>query len=76
MIPDRTYSSSGISYAPPVAGEVLFTVDANAAVPMSGGGADCLPSEITTSKDVNNQPLAVTAGSTTNVARIDFAGCT
>jgi len=70
------YSSSGITYAPPAAGEVLFTVDANAAVPMSGGAADCMPSEITSSKDVNNQPLAAAAGSTTNVARIDFTGCT
>lgn len=70
------YSSSGISYAPPVAGPVLFSVDANAAAPMSGGVADCSPSEMTISKDANNQPLAVTAGSTTNVARIDFTGCT
>ena len=70
------YSSSGISYAAPVAGDVLFTVDANAAVPMSGGVADCSPSEITTSKDANNQPLEVTAGSMANVARIDFTGCT
>lgn len=70
------YSSSGISYAPPVAGEVLFTVDANAAVPMSGGVADCMPSELATSKDVNNQPLAATVAFTTNVARIDFTGCT
>lgn len=70
------YASSGINYAPPVAGDVLFDVDANSAVPMSGGVADCSPSEISTSKDVNNQPLAVTAGSTTNVARIDFTGCT
>ena len=70
------YSSSGINYAPLAAGEVLFTVDANAAVSMSGGVADCMPSELAASKDVNNQPLAVTAGSTTKVARIDFTGCT
>jgi hypothetical protein len=70
------YSSSGISYAAPVAGPVLFSVDANAAAPMSGGVADCSPSEMTISKDASNQPLAVTAGSTTNVARIDFTGCT
>jgi Domain of unknown function (DUF4382) len=70
------YSSSGISYAAPVASDVLFTVDANAVVPMSGGVADCSPSAITTSKDADNGPLAVTAGSTTNVARIDFTGCT
>lgn len=49
----NVYSSSGIDCAPPVAGKVLFTVDANAAVPLSGGVAVCMPSEITTSKDVN-----------------------
>jgi hypothetical protein len=69
------YSSSGITYTAPAGGSVLFTVDAIAAAPMSGGVADCSPSEMTTSKDVNGQPLAVTAGSTTNVARIDFTGC-
>jgi len=30
---------------------------------------------LTSSKDVNNQPLAANAGNTTNVARIDFTGC-
>lgn len=69
------YSSSGISYTAPAGDRVLFTVDAIAAVPMSGGVADCSPSEMTTSKEANNQPLAVTAGSTINVARSDFIGC-
>lgn len=69
------FSSSGFSFAAPAAGSVFFSVDAIAAVPMSGGVADCSPSEITTSKDVNNQPLQVTAGTTTNVARMDFSGC-
>jgi hypothetical protein len=42
---------------------------------MSGGVIDCAPSEIITSKDVNNQPLAATSGATSDVARIDFTGC-
>jgi Domain of unknown function (DUF4382) len=70
------YSSSAVSSTAPTSGAVLFAIDAEAAVPMSGGVADCTPSEITTTKDVNNQVLAVTAGSITNVARIDFTGCT
>lgn len=70
------FSSSGFSYAAPAAGDVLFSVDAVAAVPNSGGILDCMPSEVTTSSDVNNQPLRVVAGSTTQVARIDFSGCT
>ncbi len=69
------YSSSGFTYTAPAAGDVLFTVDAISAVPMSGGVADCTPPENMTSSDVNNQQLKVTAGATTNVARIDFIGC-
>jgi hypothetical protein len=69
------FSSSGITYTAPASGDVLFTVDAIAAQPMSGGVLDCIPSEQTTAKDINNQPLKVTAGATTNVARIDFTGC-
>jgi hypothetical protein len=69
------FSASGFGYAGPVSGDVLFTVDAIAAVPASGGTPNCSPSEMMTSKDANNQPLRVTAGVTTNVARIDFMGC-
>lgn len=63
------FSASGFSYAAPATGDVLFTVDANAPA------GDCSKSEIMTSSDINNQPLKVTAATTTNVARIDFTGC-
>jgi len=69
------YSASGFSYSAPSNGDVLFAVDAKAALPNSGGVADCMPSEMTTSSDINNQPLKVVAGSPTSVARIDFTGC-
>jgi hypothetical protein len=69
------FSSSGFSYSAPVSGEVPFTVAAIATVPASGGVLDCSLSEVLTSTDVNNQPLTVTAGATTNVARVDFMGC-
>lgn len=69
------FSSSGFSYSAPAGGDVLFTVDAIAALPLSGGVADCSPPEKVTASDVNNQPLKVTAGSATSVARIDFTGC-
>lgn len=69
------FSSSGFSYSAPAGGDVLFTVDAIAALPLSGGVADCSPPEKVTSSDANNQPLKVTAGSATSVARIDFTGC-
>src|SRR5712692_4050413 len=69
------FTSSGGSYAAPAGGDVLFTVDARAFVPMSGGTADCAPPENTSSKDDSSQPLKAIAGTTTNVARIDFSGC-
>lgn len=69
------FTSSGVSYTAPAGGDVLFTVNAKAFVPMSGGIADCTPPEQNTSKDESNQPLKATAATTTNVARIDFGGC-
>jgi hypothetical protein len=69
------YSSSGVNYTAPASGNALFTVDAIAAVPQSGGVADCMPPELTTSSDINNNPLQVTPGATTNVALINFTGC-
>ena len=73
--PFSDHRRPGLNSTPaPAAQPVPFSVDAQATVP--GSVADCMPSEITTSKDVNNQPLDVMVGATTNVARIDFTGCT
>jgi len=69
------FLAGGFTYSAPAGGDVLFTVDAQAAVPLSGGAPDCTPSEVMTSTDINNQPLKVTAATITNVARTDFAGC-
>ena len=69
------FSSSGVSYTAPASGDVLYTVDARAFVPMSGGTLDCAPPENTTSKDNLGQALKAIAATTTNVARIDFSGC-
>jgi hypothetical protein len=69
------FSSSGVTYTAPASGDVLFTVDAQAFVPMSGGTKDCMPSEIPTSKDDGGLALKAIAATTTNVARIDFSGC-
>jgi len=69
------FSSGQVSYTAPAAGAVLYTVDAQAFVPMSGGTTDCNPAEVRTSKNDSAQPLKVTAATTTNVARIDFSGC-
>ncbi len=69
------FSSSGVSYTAPAGGDVLYTVDARAFVPMSGGTKDCMPPENTTSKDDGGLPLKAIAATTTKVARIDFSAC-
>lgn len=71
------FASGALTFSSPASGDVLFTVDAQAAVPKSGGKPDCMPPEIMTSNDGSTppQPLKVTAGVTTNVARTDFSGC-
>ena len=70
------FSSSGFTYSTPATGDVLFTVDAQAAKPMSGGAPDCSPAEQMTSKDATAMPLKVLPATTTNVAEIDFSSCT
>jgi uncharacterized protein DUF4382 len=69
------FSSGQVTYTAPAAGDVLYTVDAQAFVPNDGGTTDCSPAEVTTSKDDSAQPLKVTAATITDVARIDFSGC-
>ena len=71
------FASAGFTFSTPATGDVLFSVDAIASVPMSGGKLDCTPSEIVTSTDASTppKPLKVTPATTTNVARTDFTGC-
>ena len=69
-------ASGGLTFSAPASGDVLFSVDAQAAS-KNGGMPDCMPPEIMTSNDASTppQPLKATAGMTTNVARMDFSGC-
>ncbi len=75
------FLAGGFTFSAPASGDVLFSVDANATVPMNAptnaGNVDCAPSEIVTSTDASTppQPLKVTPATTTNVARTDFTGC-
>ena len=69
------FSASGFTYSTPATGDVLFTVDARAALPLSGGTPDCTPSEQMTSKDSTAAPLKALPATTTNVAEIDFSIC-
>jgi len=69
------YASSGFNYSVPTTGDVPFAVDAEAALPLSGGTPDCMPSEQTTTKDATAQPLKALPATKTNVAEIDFSSC-
>jgi hypothetical protein len=69
------FAPSGFTYSVPATGDVLFTVDARAAVPLSGGTPDCTPSEQMVSKDSTSLPLKALPATTTPVAEIDFSTC-
>jgi len=69
------FSASGFTYSVPATGDVLFTVDAKAAVPLSGGTPDCTPSEQMVSKDSTSLPLKALPATTTTVVEIDFSSC-
>ena len=49
------------SYSAPATGDVLYSIRANAFVPMSGGTTDCMPSSITVIQD-SIDPLKVLPG--------------
>jgi hypothetical protein len=69
------FSAGTIKYAAPAAGDVLYTIGANAFAPMDGGTTDCKPPSQSTSKDSNGNPLKAVAGSTVTPMEIDFGGC-
>ncbi|HYL14298.1 MAG TPA: DUF4382 domain-containing protein [Terriglobales bacterium] len=69
-----SFSSSGMQKpAPPAGGAVGYTVDARAFV--SGGGADCNPSQLQTSSTSTNTPLVVTPGTSVTAATLAFTSC-
>lgn len=71
-----TFVASGTSFSVPAAGDVLYSVEAKAFRPMSGGATTCTPSRLVTDKDSADQPLKVTGGATTTAKQLDFTGCT
>jgi hypothetical protein len=54
---------------------VLYKIRATAAMPLSGGSSDCVPSFVITGQDGSNNPLKALAGTTVPVKGIDFSGC-
>ncbi len=69
------FSAGTVTFTAPASGTVLFSVNAQAAMPMSGGVPDCMPSSMTQSMNSTGTLLAVTAGATTTAQEIDFTGC-
>jgi hypothetical protein len=70
-----SFSAGKITFSPPAGGNVLYTVEARATKPMSGGAAICSQSSLTTNLDTNGMTLKVTAAATTTAKEIDFTGC-
>ena len=68
-------SGKASSYSSPAAGDVLYSIRANAFVPMSGGTTDCMPSSITINQDSSSNPLKALPGPPITPKEIDFTGC-
>ena len=63
------------TFAQPASGDVLYSVQAQASQPMSGGVAFCSPSTQTTSLTSGGLLLKVTAGATVTARELDFSSC-
>ena len=70
------FSASGTAFSTPATGDVLYSLEAFAFAPMSGGTPICSPARLATDKDSADQPLKVTGGTTTTAKQLDFTGCT
>jgi len=70
------FSAGKVTFTAPAAGDVLYTVEADATNPTTNA-AMCSPSFQTVSMDTSTPPapLKVTPGATTTAAEVDFTGC-
>jgi hypothetical protein len=71
-----TFAAGNVSFSTPAAGPVLYSIRANAFVPLSGGMTDCTPSSITINLDALKNPLTAVTGPPVTPKEIDFSGCT
>ena len=69
------FSSGKITYSAPASSNVLYSVSANAFIPMSGGATDCTPPSQTVSMDANGNALKASPGTTVTPKEIDFTSC-
>lgn len=71
-----TFGPATVAFSSPASGDIPYTVQAQASVPMSGGTAFCSPSNQTTTLNSTGLTLKVIGGQTVVAKRIDFSGCT
>jgi hypothetical protein len=71
-----SFSAGSVTFTAPPGGDVLYSVEAQATVPMTSNTPICSPPTQTTKLDGSALPLKVTPGATTTVKRLDFSGCT
>src|SRR6266851_2186928 len=69
------FAAGIVSFSAPAASPVLYSIRADAFVPLSGGTSDCMPSSITTSMDSGGNPLQAVTGPAITPKEIDFSGC-
>ena len=72
---EGTFTAAGTIYGSAPAAPVLYSVDAEAFVPGSGGTPSCIPSHLLTSFDTSGAALTVTAGGGVAVETLSFTGC-
>lgn len=69
------FATGKVSFSPPAASPVLYSIRAGAFIPMSGGATDCMPSSVTTSLDTLGNSLKAVTGPAVVTKEIDFSGC-
>ncbi len=70
-----TFVAGKVLFSTPAIGPVLYSIRADAFVPLGGGKSDCTPSSITTTLDTLGNPLKAVAGPAVIPKEIDFSGC-
>ena len=70
-----TFVAGKVLYSTPAPSPVLYSIRADAFVPMSGGTSDCMPSSVTTTLDTLGNPLKAVTGPPVTPKEIDFSGC-
>ncbi len=69
------FNGGKVSYAPPAAGPVLYSVRATSFMPFGAGASVCIPSFQAVDADASGQSLTVFPGRPATAQQIDFSGC-